>query len=255
MISSRQGMRLSEFRELLAKAHRRIGRRRACRIGERPDRDVAGIKRHHQKARQEAGEENLDDGDVGLHRIDHHGDRRRDENAERAGAGERAEAHVLVIAALLQFRQRDLGDGGAGRGRRARHRAEHAAGQHIDVHQPARQPVQPRRKAAEHFFRQPRAKQDLAHPDEQRQARRATTTRCCPTPSSPARCRREWSCRRIACRPIRSPSAPPRSRRRRRAAASGSRAGSPQWRATPCQTPLCTARSTISSAVTAFGSS
>ena len=110
---------------------------------------------------------------------------------------------VLVVAALLQFRQRDLGDRGAGRGRRARHRAEHAAGQHVDVHQPARQPVQPRRKAAKHFLRQSRAEQDFAHPDEQRQAPRATTTRCCPTPSSPARCPPECRRRRIACRPSR----------------------------------------------------
>ena len=35
--------------------------------------------------------------------------------AQRAGAGQRAEADHLVIAALLQLRQRDLGDHGGGR--------------------------------------------------------------------------------------------------------------------------------------------
>ena len=91
------------------------------------------------------------------------------ENAERARARERAEADHLVVAALLQFGQRDLGDGRGGRRGGARHRAEDAAGQHVDVHQPAREPVEPGRQAAEHLLRQPGAEQDLPHPDEQRQ--------------------------------------------------------------------------------------
>jgi hypothetical protein len=95
---------------------RRLGRRRTLRIGQRPDRDVAGIKRHHQKARQKSGQENLDDGDVRLHGVDHHGDRWRDKNAKCARSRQGAEAQVFVIAALLQFRQRDLGNRGAGRG-------------------------------------------------------------------------------------------------------------------------------------------
>jgi hypothetical protein len=81
-----------------------MGRRGAVRIGQRPHRDVAGIERHYQQAGQKSGEENLNDGDVRLHGVDHHGDRRRDQNAERAGTGQRAEAQVFVIAALLQFR-------------------------------------------------------------------------------------------------------------------------------------------------------
>ena len=37
------------------------------------------------------------------------------------------------------------------------------------MHQPPRQPAEPRRQALEHLFRQPGAVQDLAHPDEERQ--------------------------------------------------------------------------------------
>ena len=164
-------MRLSDSADAPAKAHRRLGRRRAFRIGERPDRDVTGIEHHHQQPRQKSGEKHLNDGNVRLHGVDHHGDRRRDENAERAGAGQRTQTQVFVIAALLQFRQRNLGNRGAGRGRRSRHRTEHAAGKHVDMHEPARQPVQPGRKSTKHFLRQPRAEQDFAHPDEERQGR------------------------------------------------------------------------------------
>ena len=118
--------------------------------------------------RQEARQEYLEDRDFGGDRVDHHDDGRRQQDAQRAGAAEGTQRGLLVVAAPHQLGQGDLGDGGAGRGGRARHRAENAAGQHVDVHQPARQPVQPRRKATEHLFRQPRAKQNLAHPDEQR---------------------------------------------------------------------------------------
>ena len=54
------------------------------------------------------------------------------------GAGERADRHVLRIAARLQFRQRHLADRRAGRGRRARHRGEDRAADDVGVQQPAR---------------------------------------------------------------------------------------------------------------------
>ena len=248
-------MRLSDSAKLLAKTHRRIGRRRALRMDQRPGRDVAGIKRHHQQARQESGEENLNDGDVGLHGVDHHGDRRRDQNAERAGAGQRAEAQAFVIAALLQFGQRDLGNRGAGRGRRSGDRTEHAAGEHIDVHQPARQPVQPGRKSAEHFLRQPRAEQDFAHPDEERQGgerpRRAV---------APHRRRKHAARRNAAADELHAgPSRRHQGNRDPDAGAEQQRreipAGSRRWREAPCQTPLWMARSTTSSALCGFGNS
>ena len=87
------------------------------------------------------------------------------------GARERAEDYRVVVAALLQFRQRDLGDRRAGCGRRAGDRAEDAAGEHVHVQEPARHAVEPRREPAEHLLRQVGAEQDLAHPDEQRQRR------------------------------------------------------------------------------------
>ena len=242
-------MRLSDSVTAPAKAHRRIGRRRALRIGERPDRDVAGIEHHHQQARQKSGEENLDDGDVRLHGVDHHGDRRRDENAERARTGQRAEAHVFVIAALLQFRQGDLGNRGAGRGRRSRYRAEHAAGEHVDVHEPARQPVQPGRESAKHLLRQPRAEQDFAHPDEERQGRERPRRAVAPHRRRKHAARRNAAAGELHAGPSRRHQARRRSRRRRRAAAQEIRAGARRWREAPCQTPLCMARSTTSSAL------
>ena len=91
-ISSHQRNELARTRAAsrgTASAAQRGGTVRGC--SERPDHDVAGVERHHEQAGQEAGEKDLDDRDVGRHRIDHHGDRRRNQDAERARAGERAE--------------------------------------------------------------------------------------------------------------------------------------------------------------------
>ena len=55
-----------------------------------------------------------------------------------------ADDHAFRIVALAQFRDRHLTHGGQGRGGRAGHRGEHRAADDIGVHQPARQPRQPR---------------------------------------------------------------------------------------------------------------
>src|SRR5213078_191251 len=91
------------------------------------------------------------------------------QKAERAGAGERADRHRLVVTALEQLGDGDAADRGSGGGRRARDRCENAAAEDVAVHQPARQRRHPRREAAKHVLRNPGAKQDLAHPDEERQ--------------------------------------------------------------------------------------
>src|SRR3546814_14368552 len=65
----------------------------------------------------------------------------------------------------------DLGGGGAG------DRREDGATGHVHVQQAAGQPVEPGRKALEEVFREPRAEQDLAHPDEQRQGRQGVRKR------------------------------------------------------------------------------
>ena len=162
-------MSCRELVQFLTKRHVRFGRRGFFRMRQGPGGDVAGVKRHHQKSRQEPGEKNLDDRNVRRDRIDDHGDRRWNENSQRSRAGERSERDHLVVAAFFQFRQRDLGDGRAGRGRGAGHRTENPARKHVDVHQPSGNPVKPGRKSTKHLLGESGAKKDFPHPDEKRQ--------------------------------------------------------------------------------------
>ena len=139
------------------------------RIGQRPDDDVAGEQQRQHQPGDHAGDEQLRDRHVGGDAVDDHDDRRRDQQPQRARARERADGHALRVAALLQFGQRHLADGRAGRRRRARHGGEDRAADDVGVQQPPGHPLEPRREALEHVLGQPRAEQDLAHPDEQRQ--------------------------------------------------------------------------------------
>ena len=143
--------------------------RRLVWVPQRPPDDVTRVEGHDDQAGNEAREKDLDDRNLGRHRIDHHGDRGWDEDPERAGPGQRAEAHFLIVAPALQLGQRDLGDGGAGCGRGTRDRSEDAAAEHVHMHQTARQPADPRRETAKHLFGKFGPEQDLAHPDEEGQ--------------------------------------------------------------------------------------
>ena len=95
---------------------------------------------------------------------------RRDQQPQRAGAGQRADHHVLRVATPAQLGQRHLADGRAGGRAGARHRREDGAARHVGVQQPPGQRLHPGRQALEHVLAEPRAEQDLAHPDEQRSA-------------------------------------------------------------------------------------
>ena len=70
-------------------------------VDHHPGHEAAG----QQQARDEAGGEQLDDRDVAEHAVDDHDVRRRDQEAERAGAGERADRDVLGVAALAAARR------------------------------------------------------------------------------------------------------------------------------------------------------
>ena len=133
-MSAAHGIRLRERRSFSREGRARLGRRHARLVAQAPPDDKAAEQCHQQEAWQEAREENADDRRIGRDRIDHHRDRRRDQDAERAGGCERAERDLFVVAALAQLRQRDLRDRRAGRRRRAAHRAEDAAAEHRGVH-------------------------------------------------------------------------------------------------------------------------
>jgi hypothetical protein len=144
-------------------------RRRAAGIQQRPEHGVAHEQGDHHDAGQNSGDEQARDRYLGHEAVDDEHDRRRDEQAEGARAGERAQDHALVIAPLAQLGDGDLADGGAGRGRRAGDGGEDAAAQDVDVHQAPGQAREPRAEAVEHVLGEARAEQDLGHPDEQRQ--------------------------------------------------------------------------------------
>jgi hypothetical protein len=121
------------------------------------------------RAGHDAADEQLGDRNFGGDAVDDHDDRRGNQQAERAGAGQGADRDVFRVTALGQFRQGDLADGGAGGRRRARDGGENGAADDIGVKQTAGQLFQPGREALEHVFGEPGAEQDLAHPEEHRQ--------------------------------------------------------------------------------------
>ena len=150
--------------------HRRLGRRHAFLVEQRPDDDEAHEQPGQHDARDHAGDEQPRDRLLGDGGVDDQDDRGRDQQAERAGAGQRADRHLFVVAALQQFGQRDAADRCAGGGGGAGHRGKDRAADHVDMQQPAGQFLQPRRQPLEHVVGQFGAVEDLAHPDEHRQS-------------------------------------------------------------------------------------
>ena len=147
---------------------------------ERPDDDVSGKERSQQQAGYHAGDKEVRDRDVGGDAVDDHDDRRRDQQPQRARAGQRADGDGLRVAAALELGQRHLADRRAGRRRGSRDCREDRAADDVGVEQPAGHALEPRRQALEHVLREPGAEQDLSHPDEQRQ--RGQRPRRCRTP-------------------------------------------------------------------------
>ena len=90
-----------------------------------------------------AGNEQPADRGFGGDAVEDEGDRRRDQNAERAAGADRAGGDVVRVAAPAHFRNAHLADGGAAGGRRAGERGEDGAGAQVGNHQPARQAVEP----------------------------------------------------------------------------------------------------------------
>ena len=117
------------------------------------------------------------------------------------------------------------------------------------MHEPARQPVQPGRKSAKHFLRQPRAEENFAHPDEERQGCERPRRAVAPHRRRQHAARRNAAAGELHAGPSRrhqgdgDPDAGAEQQRKK------SEQYARRWREAPCQTPLCMARSTISSAL------
>jgi hypothetical protein len=118
-----------------------------------PDRDIAHEQRGQQDARQDAGDEQLGDRFVHRHAVDDEDDRWRDEQPERAGAGQCADHHAGRVVAPQQFRHRHLSDGEHGGGGGAADGGEQRRAGDVDVQHAAGQRLEPWREAAEQVFR------------------------------------------------------------------------------------------------------
>ena len=106
---------------------------------DRPQHEQAG---QHQ-ARHHAGEEQTADRGFGGDAVEDEGDRRRNQDAERAAGADRAGGHVVRIAAPPHLRNAHLADGRAAGRRGAGERGEDGAGAEIGNHQSARHAVKP----------------------------------------------------------------------------------------------------------------
>ena len=131
-----------------------------------------GHRAHHQRGakqpRQHAGRKQLADVRFGDDAVDHHDRRRRDHDAQRAAGGDDAGGQVVGVAELLHRRIRHLAHRGRGGDRRAADGAEPGAGQDRGVRQPATHVPDQRVRQAEQFVREARARDEVAHQDEQR---------------------------------------------------------------------------------------
>ena len=124
-----------------------------------------------ENARQDAGGEQLADVGLGHHAVDHHQRRGRNEDAERAAAGDRAGRQAVRIAELAHGRIGDLGHGGGGGDRGAADGAEAGAGAHRRHGEPAAQMADAGVGGAEQLLRHAGPRDEVAHQDEKRHHR------------------------------------------------------------------------------------
>ncbi|MDT4839238.1 hypothetical protein FQZ97_730230 [compost metagenome] len=105
-----------------------LGRRRELQLaGAPPDGDHQHQAQHD--ARYHAGHEQAPDGDLGDRGVDHHHDRRRDQDAQRARVADHTGGELLGVAVLDHARDHDRTDRHHGGRAGARHGCEQHAGQ------------------------------------------------------------------------------------------------------------------------------
>ena len=108
------------------------------------DHRIGAEQRDQQQAGADAGQEQPAQRFFRGDREQDHGDRRRQQNAERAAGGDDAGGKSAGIAALAHFRNAGRADRRAGRGRRSCHRREQRAGKNVGDAEPAGHAMQPR---------------------------------------------------------------------------------------------------------------
>ncbi len=122
-------------------------------------------------AGNDAGDEQLADAGLGHDAVDHHDDRRRDQDAERAAGRDRAGGERVAVAVLAHRRIGHLGEGRGGRDRGAADRAEAGAGDDGGHGKPAAPVAEEAVGGVIELVGHPRAHHEVAHQDEQRDDR------------------------------------------------------------------------------------
>ena len=124
------------------------------------------------KSRNDAGGEQLADIGLGEDAVDHHDDRRRDQDSERAAGGDRAHGKCVLVPILAHRGVRHLGEGRGGGNRRTADRAKARAGDDRGHRKPAPLVAKEAIGRVIEFLRHPRVGDEVAHQDEQRHHRK-----------------------------------------------------------------------------------
>ena len=99
--------------------------------------DVADKQRHHNKARDDAGDEQLADRHLGQHAPDDHQHRRRNQHAQAGAAGNATQRELALVAEAAHFGVSNLGESRRSGNRHAGDKSKHGIGQHRGHTQPA----------------------------------------------------------------------------------------------------------------------
>lgn len=133
--------------------------------------DVADEEDRQERARYDAGHEELADGFIGDRAVQNHRNGRRDQDAERAACGNGADDEFPVIAALQHFRNGHSADGDGGSDGRSGNCSKDGTGEDGRDAKAAGEVAHPLaaefEKSASHAARQ----HDLAHEDIERNGR------------------------------------------------------------------------------------
>ena len=146
----------------------RIARRGERRIDHQVDGDIDHEDAGHQQARQHARHEEARDRFFDQRAIQHHDDRRRDEDAERAAGRQGSEHGFWIITALQHFRDGYGADGRGGGYARSAHGGEDGARKDVGVQQAAGQPAQQNHDSAIEIVAGAAAQDEFAHQQEHR---------------------------------------------------------------------------------------
>ncbi len=165
LFGHRVSVRLEDGRVLAGRIERAF---RRCMFLPVAHHGVGREQRDQQKPGKYAGKEQPAERLFGGDRIEDHGDRRRQQDAERAAGGDHAAGEAAGIAAPPHFRNAGRADRRTGRRRGTGHRRKDGAGQHVGDAKAAGHAMHPRMQGQVQVLSGARFSDGGALEDEQR---------------------------------------------------------------------------------------